>query len=315
MSIRFKGIFNIFFLLYQNNRAHRANELYILPHLGYGDLITCMPIFLQMVADGKKIHVFSPGNAIPFLLKLKGDSDIEFLAIEECLSESEFPEKLMIYRGFKFAQKRRLPILTLGYDLLWLSTKIRPDLDINTVFYRIAKQPLQVYRRFDVSSTLRNNNSQLAIPKVKYALVDHFPDTNREIHPIVFKEIQNRGLEIVHNPREVKYESLVDLIENASELHLVNSSLLCVALQLNNKANQKFVYPINKNFYPGLYFYDHSWSEYALNSDDNIRYPRPKKIDRFEEHQILINKSHKSYLRFLDCALFRNHLEPYKLSK
>jgi hypothetical protein len=311
IKLRIVGILNIFLLLRRNRVAHGSKEIFILPHLGYGDLITCMPIFLNMADSGKRINVFSPSNAIPLLLKMKGNHDIKFFPIEEYLSEDEFQNVLMIHRASKVAKRHGIPVLTLGYDLLWLSLKIRPDMDINTFFYRLARVPLGVYRKFEFGHTIREDSIQAPIPRKPYALVDHFPGTVREIDATVFEEIQGRGLELVFNPRDIKYENLIDLIENADELHLVNSSLLCVALLLNNRASRKVVYPINKNFYPGLYFYDLSWDECAMSSEIGIRYQRPLKIDRQKEHDLLIQKSQSLHLRFLDHLFFRRYPAPY----
>lgn len=312
MSIRLRGIWNISYLLQSNSKAFKSNEFYILPHLGYGDLICCAPIFLEYAQSGKKIHVFSPKNAIPLLEKFCSHQNISFLATEDCLGEAEFTGSLMIYRARQFARRRALPILYLGYDLLWLSSKIRPDLDIDSVFYRLARVSLTTHKNFDVSSTLRKDNDQLLTPLNKYALIDHFPGTVREIDSDTIASIESKGLEIVYNPRDVKYEKLVDLIENATELHLVNSSLLCLALFMNNRAVRKVVYPINKNFYPGLYFYDHSWEEYALNSTEGFRYPNPISINRALEHQLLKKNAKRFDKKILDYCFFRNYPNPYQ---
>jgi hypothetical protein len=311
LSLRLRGIGNISFLLRSNKKAFKSDEFYILPHLGYGDLICCAPIFFEYAQFGKKIHVFSPKNAIPLLENFCSHPNISYLAIEDCLGEAEFTGSLMIYRARQFARRRGLPVLYLGYDLLWLSSKIRPDLDIDSVFYRLARVSLTSHKNFDISSTLRKENDQFLPPLDNYALIDHFPGTVREIDSNIIASIESKGLKIIHNPRDVKYEKLVDLIENATELHLVNSSLLCLALLMNTRAVRKVVYPINKNFYPGLYFYDSSWEEYALNSPEGIRYPNPVSINRKLEHQKLKKDAKRIHKKFLDYCFFRNYPNPY----
>lgn len=309
---RLRGVSNIRYLLKSNKEALKSDEFFILPHLGYGDLICCIPIFLEYASRGKKIHVFSPKNAIPLLEQACNHPNISFLSVDEHLSEIEFSGTLMIYRAGIFSKRARLPILFLGYDLLWLSSKIRPDLDIDSVFYRLAKISLSVQKNFDIGNVLRNGNRQLTIPLGKYALVDHFPGTVREIDSNTIASLENKGLQVIYNPRDVKYENLIDLVENATELHFVNSSLLCLALLLDNKAERKVVYPINKNFYPGLYFYDLSWEEFAINSTSGQRYSEPLQIDRQFEHTVLIKDANKALKRFLDFCFFRHYPNPYQ---
>lgn len=315
INLRIRGILNILYLLRSNKKAFNSEEFYILPHLGYGDMICCVPLFLKYAELGKKIHVFCPKNAIPLLQKLSSHANIIYLSSDDELGETEFAGTLMIYRAKNYAKKSNLPILYLGYDLLWLSSKIRPDLDIDSVFYRLARVPLSAHASFNAGLILRNFHDQVEPISQKYALVDHFPGTVREIDNKILEEISNRGLKIVFNPRDIKYENLVDLIENASELHLVNSSLLCLALLLNNKAERKVVYPINKNFYPGLYFYDYSWEECAINSTTGERYSVPLTIDRKAEHEKLILESRRFHKKFLDKILFGDYPNPFESQK
>ncbi len=308
---RIRGVLNISYLLRANRKAFKSNDFFILPHLGYGDLICCIPIFLEYAEAGKRLQVFSPANAIPLLQKACVHNNISFLPIEECLSEAEFEGELMIHRAGKYAKRHSTPILFLGYDLLWLLSKIRPDLDIDTVFYRLARVPLSRFKKFDIGARLRISNYQLQLPLGRYALVDHFPESVREIDSKTIASIEAKGLEIVLNPREVKYENLIDLIENATELHFVNSSLLCLSLLLNSKAERKVVYPINKKFYPGLYFYDHSWEEFALNSIHGEKYIQPVQVDRPVEHEALINESRRMHNKIMDKIIFRSYPNPF----
>jgi len=267
-------------------------------------------MFREMVRKGSSIQVFSPAHAIPLLNQVCAGEDIVFLPVEEFLSDDEFGTQEMIHRARRFGKRHKLPVLFLGQDLWWLHSKVRPDLDIGTTFFRLGRIPLAVHKKFAVGDILRKENPQFEPPSEPYALIDHFPGTAREIGGSVFAKIQEGGLSIVNNPRDIKYEGLVDLIENASELHLVNSSLLCFALLLNTNAKVKVVYPLNKYFYPGINFYDNTWQEKALNSEQWIRYEVPLELDRIEERKSLIKLSLKLHLRLLDFLFFRNYKSP-----
>ena len=167
-----------------------------------------------------------------------------------------------------------------------------------------------VHKNFIASDILLRATEQIPHPNRPSVLVDHFPGTVREIHQKVFDDIESRGFLIVQNPREVKYEKMVGLIENASELHLVNSSLLCFALSLRPKADLRIVYLMTKNFYPGHYFYDHQWQEKALHSTHWERYESPIGLDRNLELEDLISKAGKFRHKLADLIFFRNYPGP-----
>jgi hypothetical protein len=300
-------LLNIFLLLNSNRKAFRSKNFLILPNLGYGDLIVCLPMFKEMVRRGCKIQVFCLAHAIPLLTQMCEGVEIDFLAVEEYLSDEEFGGELMIHRARKFGKRQRRPVLFLGQDLCWLHSRIRPDLDIGSVFFRLGRIPLSVQKEFKINDVLRRNNSQFIRPDKPYVLIDHFPGTVREINEKVLDDIGDSGFDIVTNPRDVKYENLVDLIENASELHLVNSSLLCFALVLEPIARVKIVYRINKDFYPGLHFYDDSWREKVLHSAQGVKYELPLEIDRDNEHKSLIRLSQKLRFKVVDFLFFRNY--------
>lgn len=300
-------LLNILLLLNSNRKAFNSKDFLILPNLGYGDLIVCLPMFREMVRRGCAIQVFCLSHAIPLLTQMCEGEKIDFLAVEEFLSDEEFGSELMIHRARKFGKRTGQPVLFIGQDLCWLHARIRPDLDIGSVFYRLGKIPLSVQKDFTINNVLSRDNPQLFQQGKPYALVDHFPGTTREISSKALEEINERGFEIITNPRDVKYENLVDLIENAAELHLVNSSLLCFALTLKPKANVKIVYRVNKSFYPGLYFYDDSWQEKLLHSAQGEKYDLPLQIDRHSEHKSLIQLSRRLRFRVIDFLLFRSY--------
>ena len=298
---------NIMLLLNANRKAFKSKNFLILPNLGYGDLIVCLPMFRELVRKGLTIQVFSLAHAIPLLTQMCEGENIHFLAVEDFLSDEEFGAELMIHRARKFGKRMGQPVLFIGQDLCWLHARIRPDLDIGSVFYRLGKIPLSVQKDFTINNVLRRDNSQLFQQSKPYALIDHFPGTAREISPKVLDDIKERGFEVVTNPRDVKYENLVDLIENAAELHLVNSSLLCFALTLQPKAKVKIVYRVNKSFYPGLYFYDDSWQERLLHTAQGEKCELPLQIDRHSEHKSLIQLSRRLRFRVIDFLLFRSY--------
>ena len=135
-------LIDAFILLNSNRVAFNSKDFLVLPHLGYGDMIVCLPMFREMIRRGLKIQVISPAHAIPLLKQLCEGENVDFLAVEDFLSDEEYGTELMIDRARKFGRRHAKPVLFLGQDLWWLHSRIRPDIDLNTFFYRLGRIPI-----------------------------------------------------------------------------------------------------------------------------------------------------------------------------
>ncbi len=322
MRIQFNSLFSIllkifkrvrkrlaFFLLFarlnwSNRKALSSEDFIILPHMGYGDQIICLPIYKFLADSGKTFSVIAQEGHIHFLSQVLSRENINFIPIEIAFKETLPLNMPVSEQALTFSRTQRKPLLVLGYELLDARTRLRPEVDFNTLFYEFAKVPIASRDNLQMSLRLARLASKHPIPNVPYALVDHFPGTIREIPSSVLIDIEKRGLKIVLNPREVPYEELSELIECATELHYVNSSLFCLSMFLELKANSKNVYLMRKGLYHGLGFYDESWQEWILNDRDLLPIANPYKFDS-KHHAILMKRKASQLWRVtLDRLLF-----------
>lgn len=291
-------------LKFSNRKALAAADFFILPHMGYGDQIICLPIYKFLADNGKRFSVIAQGGHIRFLSQVLSSEHVNFVPIESAFAET-LPLNIPVSeQALIFSRTQKRPLLVLGYELLDVRSFLRPEVDFNTLFYEFARVPIECRGNLHLSLRLAQLGSKHPIPDVPYALVDHFPGTIREIPSSVLLEIENRGLKIVLNPREIPYEELSDLIENAAELHYVNSSLFCLSMFLELKAISKNVYLMREGLYHGLGFYDESWQEWILNDRDLHPFLVPYKFDS-NEHAILMRKKASQFWRMtFDRLLF-----------
>jgi len=299
------NFFLLFARLYSSNRkALSVKEFIILPHMGYGDQIISLPIYKCLADSGKKFTVIVQESHMRFLSQALSSENINFVPIEIAFKETLTLDMPISEQALIFSRTQRKPLLVLGYELLDVRSHLRPEVDFNTLFYEFARVPLASRDNLQMSLRLSQLDSKHPIPSVPYALVDHFPGTIREIPSSILLDIEKRGLKIVLNPREVPYEELSELIECATELHYVNSSLFCLSMFLELKANSKNIYLMREGLYHGLGFYDESWQEWILNDHDLLPIANPYKFDSKKYAILMKSKASQFWRVTLDRLLF-----------
>ena len=270
--------FRAFLIVYQNYRARNSNSVLFLPHLGLGDLIISLPIFRFYSSLGIDVQVLVPDKHLKFLKIFLEDVPVKLCPIEHTLPQF-YSSRSQVFQSIKYAKSINSMPIILGYDLIPFIVRLRPGIDHNSIFYMMARVPESARDFVDFENFLRKAGSQIEIPKSTYALIDHFPGTLREINAQRLNSISSRGLELVFNPRDVPYENMLDLIINAEELHLVNSSLLCLCLFLPTNAKSKHIYLIKEGLYQNGGFYPASWIEWAPNLEGGDTSQFYKKLD------------------------------------
>lgn len=276
-------------ILRSNRLAHRSEKLIVAGHMGFGDQIICLPIYRHLVVSGKRIEVIVPRKALDFLCASFAHPNLTYTIFEDISPIGQQLPMPVSTRILRYAKKQRKPVLVIGHELLRIQRIFRPDLDFNAMFYKFARVPLTSRTDLLLSERLRDIRNGTPLPDKHYALVDHFPGTIREIPESILNDIEARGLEVVLNPREVPYLKLIPLIENATELHFVNSSLFCLSLLLDLKAKSKNIYLMQRGLYHGLGFYNSEWQEWILNDSDRMN-STPSKFDS-EKHLQQLRKT------------------------
>lgn len=305
LSYRKMRYFSAMRMLLENTLANKSSEILVFPHLGYGDILMSVPLFINLSKLNKKLHVLVTKNSFNLVTILIQGHDVNLLCIEDAL-EQNYPANFSLQKKARLlARQLKIPILFLGFDALKLHEQIRPDYDHNSVFYRLAKaSPKSFWGDFRFSQKILNATpKQFSMPTKEYAIVDHFPGTQREIPSSVLKEIESKKLQIVLNPRDVPFQELVHLLNGATELHLTNSALLCFALLLNISVKSKNIYLIHSGLYHGHCFYDQTWKEWILAEKNRIPLETPILVDRIALYNSMKAKA-QSPVRVLADKLF-----------
>jgi hypothetical protein len=291
--------------LYRSNRkAISSSEIIVLPHMGYGDQITCLPIYKYLAENGKKITVIAQEAHITFLSQVLSSDKISFIPIERAFKATLSLNIPISKQALTFSKAQRQHLLVLGYELLVVRSHLSPEVDFNALFYEFAKVPIASRDSLQLNAKLAQIGSKYPVPDVPYALVDHFPGTIREIPSSVLQDIEQRGFKIVFNPRQVPYMELSELIEGAAELHCVNSSFFCLSLLLELKANSKNVYLMREGLYHNLGFYDESWQEWILNDQNLHPLPIPYRFDSSVHTSLMKRKASQFWRVQLNRLLF-----------
>lgn len=183
----------------------------------------------------------------------------------------------------------------------------RPDLSPTENCYRLLDVFPEKYVSTEVFEVLQSVDiPQLKLPSRPYALVDTFPGEPRDIPQFFLRDIENRGLQVVHNPRDISYLQIFNLIINANEIHVTNSSLLCLSLLLPTKAKLKRVYLIHGNVFNGHRLYDLSWKEVPIRENLGANITCFQEVDRESHLELAIGESKKFGKRLIE--LFFRHL-------
>ena len=189
----------------------------------------------------------------------------------------------------------------------------RPDTNPIAQVYRISRLDASTFNDQLYFSNFVDlyRDKQFLPPNSRYALVDHFPGTEREIPGYILDEIADRGIQVINAPKNETFASLIRLVSNASELHLVNSSMLCWCLILNPSSSLKKIYITQRNFLLGHTLYDDSWNEVALTNSGICEL-----IDRSIELQTAQGKARKITRRIVDALVFGQvNLKPLQIPK
>lgn len=194
---------------------------YIYHHLGLGDHIICNGLVRFFQEIEKEIYLFCKKNNLHNVEYMYRDNDkIKILPINDdnevlkFIKEKKIENKL-IKIGFEDLQKH--PCKTFD-ESFYKSKNLDFEIRFNNFFLE---------RDFDLENQILNT---LNPKKEKYIFL-HNVDKNK---------VRN-DLKIIENPSEYSIFNLISLIENAEEVHLMESSIKCLVNSYLMK-NPKFFY-------------------------------------------------------------------------
>lgn len=241
-----------------NKISLNSRQILIYPQSGIGDQILTASAYLQL-SSRVKLHLILPAgiaagtsrmlNHFPITIHERSEPKLRHLYSEyfQCLAFS-----VSLRSGFISLSDLQLRYIKYGL----------PYKHPNEICYEILGLDFNSYNCPNLVQQLFPNLGGITNSVNKpYAIIDHFPGTSREIPSSVFEDLEGRGLEIVSPSKTAEFKDLRGLLEGASELHLVNSSFLCLALMINPDVKSKNIYMTQNGFVNGHRFYDQNWNE------------------------------------------------------
>jgi hypothetical protein len=203
-------------------------------HLGLGDVISNASIIEHLLIDNRIVVIPTKKRNSDFLSSTFGTWDGVVIAQINDNSRWESLEILKLKLKFRF------PIMVVGHDSLPADWDLQP-ISLNEQFQQLAGIPDTNLKSERFRKTCKNI-LQADVPKERYIFVDDHPGTEREIPQSILQEATQRGLKIIRNDVSVPLYRLLDILDNAQEIHVVASAPLCFALTAAAASQKKFYY-------------------------------------------------------------------------
>jgi hypothetical protein len=271
-------ITNIFQDIWAISKIKENSRVLLISSNGLGDYLLLADLYIEI---SKKIQLvlLIDEKHLDVVKVLVDGSSIVLITTPLHVAKGNYFEKRKWEK--QMAGELKLSRVCFSTDFFALLNFLRPDYPPIAHCFRLFGVDFKIY----LSGTARDNfrracAGRIAIPKSNFAVTDNFVGTDREIPESVILEIESRGLEVVNNPQEFTYFELVDFLESASELHLTNSSLFCLALLLDLNPPRKNLYLKREGILHSHEFAPISWNEIALRDKSGNEYSPLKKIDR-----------------------------------
>lgn len=216
------------------------NKIYIYHHMGLGDHISCNALVRGIIKKNKKniYYLFCKINlseSIKFMYR-----DIKNLKLIPVKSDIEVEKYLSRLRS----KEKILRIGLENYDKIYkkITSKSNP-VTYDMVFYKqmnvsYKKRFTDCYWKRNAQEENRVYKKLIKNPKKKYIFIHDEPSLNYNINKSFF----NKDYEIIRNDNKEIIFNMAKVIENATELHLMESSIRNMVESLNLRAKFLFLY-------------------------------------------------------------------------
>lgn len=242
---RVKNMFNIN-SKYKEQKGYTLKKLFLLSHLGLGDMFTMNGAVRYLSLFYDEIIILSQAQHINTVSNIyKDDQRIKIVDIEsEKFTDTNYQQIMKKYRdnGYECRGCGVYDGQTTYVDLQKCIFYIKFYIDLGLDF-KIFREYAYIYRDHEAESQLYSDT----VKEAKY-IFSH----EKNNWPCIQSDLT------VYKPQpEIPLLHYCKIMENAAELHLIDSSFSCLAVKLNLKAKRKVIY--TKNYtaeYYSEYFKD-----------------------------------------------------------
>jgi len=223
----------------------KSNQIAFHTHQGFGDLITCAPIANKLALENpdKKILFIARADNYAKNLRKFCIPQVEIVVIENYPShENAIPEKEVAIVD-SWARNNNYSLIRSGFNQYWYDPTLPWDFsfyDNVGVSYEAKNSHFCIERNVELENLTR---SKLGISKGdEYAFVHDDPSRGLIFTP-------KTQLKIIKNSKEIEIADMAVVLEEAAELHMMGSSLLCLAdlMNLPNSNQKAFYYTFRGN--------------------------------------------------------------------
>lgn len=230
----------MFEIINNNNYIHNSKpKLLLLINFGLGDLIN-MTGAIRYYSQTYKVTVTCERKNLSNAFILFDDiNDLSFLVTDKLIifSDNELKNKFQGYNEIK---------ITGCHDIKFHLTNIPYS------FYQTLKLDTDIMRKYFVIKKIHNNNFY-KIKDIKYIFIhnqasNYNGNININTDKLIicpdknYYESNNKNYELAQLFLNLPFFEYIDILENADEIHVVDSSFFCICLQLKLKAIIKCCY-------------------------------------------------------------------------
>ena len=217
-------------------------------HLGLGDLISNASVIEHLLTWNRIVVLPIKERNFDFFRATYGSWDgivLAKISNEPALENREIL-KIKLKTGYR--------VEIIGHHLLTNDWDLQP-ISLNEQFQCLAGIPTSDLKSIRFRRSCEKL-PQVDVPGEPYIFVDDHPGTPREVPQMFLKEAIERGLRVVRNDLSVPLYSLLDVLDNAEEIHMVASAPLCFALTVGAESKRKIYYrtkdqgPVASTAYP-----------------------------------------------------------------
>lgn len=257
-------------------------KIYILQHLGLGDYFNCNALiryFYKKYFKSFEVILFTDNKYDKTIKKIF--VDLKKLKIKK-INENTY--KLNPYEIVNLVKKKikskNFKLITVGYDFFLKNRKyINKKYTVDMLFYKQFNVPYK--NRFKNSFWKRNKSNELyfykkIVKNKNYAFVHDDPSRGF----IIDDNLINKNLTIIRNNSKIDILNYPKIIENATEIHVMESSIRCMLETLKIRSKKNYLYTFKNGPWKSIPFY------------------KNKKIIGSRIHWILRNLNYKPSLKY-----------------
>lgn len=210
-------------------------ELYIYHHMGLGDHIICNAIVRNYAIQNDKIYLFvKPHNYENVSFMYRDLNNIEYLQGDDWFAHDYI-------RDNKINN-----LLIIGFD------KLNNSINFDRSFYEqigmnFEKKWTDFYFKRDMEKEMNLFNS-LNLKENEYIFINE----DRKRNFLFDKNKYRQDLKIVNSDLDCGLFDLCYIMENALEVHLMESSLKCLSEHIDIKTNSLFYHTYVRNYPPTI---------------------------------------------------------------